>query len=510
MGSSIILKLLNVTTYYRDKKAPKWYLPYGYGANDIELNNISLHIYKGEALAIIGEAESSKALIGRLLSGEIKPDKGKVVRKRDVFFADISDKKQQDDTVHNYVSEAVSLFSDNGKTNKTEELIKEAQLNEQTSQQINQLSDISYANLLFVLAKHSKASVIIFNHIIEHLDDTFVEQAIALSESYIEDNLTIISIDDNLERVEQTSNYATWISHGQLRMTGSVSEVFSQYREHESDWQSLETEDERSNFDLDWKKKRTRVPELSYNFRRTERYEHINTPHAITRFWTILLSCLAALLFVAVLLFNNVGVMNMGNDVNHASIQTKHKDTYEEKLAYGINLKNKVKLKGLNHNKNISAKRYAFLTITGENSKNYRIIIDNKQYTIPKNQIRYFDPAGLFEKHSLKALSPYIHSKYSKFNEFYNGNLHKSHKKVTDSLKPKDDKDNRLVTPILQQPMSMIFNDRNDLTGFVVPIKDKAKLKKKFNIDSDFWIVKSGDGYFMADVKNNKWIYIEL
>ena len=47
----------------------------------------------------------------------------------------------------------------------------------------------------------------------------------------------------------------------------------------------------------------------------------------------------------------------------------------------------------------------------------------------------------------------------------------------------------------------MIFNDQNKLSGFTIPMKDKAKLKEKFNIDNNFWITKSGDGYFMADFK---------
>ncbi|MCL7623843.1 ABC transporter ATP-binding protein, partial [Staphylococcus aureus] len=54
MGSSIVLKLLKVTHYYRNKQNKKWYLPFGYDAEDIDLNNISLHIYQGEALGIIG------------------------------------------------------------------------------------------------------------------------------------------------------------------------------------------------------------------------------------------------------------------------------------------------------------------------------------------------------------------------------------------------------------------------------------------------------------------------
>ena len=76
MASSIVLKLLNITHYYRKKNRKKWYLPYGYDAEDIELNNVSLHLYQGESLGIIGEPGASKTLIARILAGEVKPDKG--------------------------------------------------------------------------------------------------------------------------------------------------------------------------------------------------------------------------------------------------------------------------------------------------------------------------------------------------------------------------------------------------------------------------------------------------
>ena len=51
-GSSIVLKLLKVTHYYRNKQN-KMVFTFGYDAEDIDLNNISLHIYQGEALGII-------------------------------------------------------------------------------------------------------------------------------------------------------------------------------------------------------------------------------------------------------------------------------------------------------------------------------------------------------------------------------------------------------------------------------------------------------------------------
>ncbi|SUM33940.1 sugar ABC transporter ATPase [Staphylococcus gallinarum] len=100
-----------------------------------------------------------------------------------------------------------------------------------------------------------------------------------------------------------------------------------------------------------------------------------------------------------------------------------------------------------------------------------------------------------------KSIAPYMHKNYSNYNEFFNSHLHKKHGKVTDSLVPETDKDNRFVVPIVQQPISMIFNDQNKLTGFTIPIKDKDKLKKKFDIEGDFWITKSGDGLLYGRFK---------
>ena len=38
------------------------------------------------------------------------------------------------------------------------------------------------------------------------------------------------------------------------------------------------------------------------------------------------------------------------------------------------------------------------------------------------------------------------------------------------------------MVPITQQPIKMLFNDEDKLTGFVFPIVDKSKLERKFNI----------------------------
>lgn len=510
MGSAIILKLLNVTHYYRNKTNKKWYLPFNYGADDIELNNISLHVYQGEALGIIGEPNSSKALVGRLLSGEVNPDKGKRVSKTDIFYADISDKRFQRSLVSEFVEQRITLFQNKYSHDMATKIVEQAQLQDKAQIQILELSDEEYAQLLFTLSQFSKSNILIYNQILQYLNDDFFKKAIQLADEYINNNQTIVMIDDDISKIEQASNYIAWISHGQLRKEGSINQVIPIFKDHESDRQSLETTEQQENFDVDWKKSRSKIPELTYNFKRIERYKHAKAPAIIGRFWALFITFIVGAIIMALFMFNDLGKLQFAQNIDQANIQNEQKNPYEDKLAYGIVLNNNVKLEGLRHNGTLNLKQYSFVTITGENNNNYHVVVDGKDYKTAKSNLRYFDSAGLFEKHSGKKLAPYMQHNYINYYEYFNSNLHKDHDKVTKQLVPETGKDNRFVVPITSQPISMIFNDSNQLTGFVYPMKNKEKLKKEFNIEDNFWIVKYSDGYYMADLKNNKWIYIEL
>ena len=79
---------------------------------------------------------------------------------------------------------------------------------------------------------------------------------------------------------------------------------------------------------------------------------------------------------------------------------------------------------------------------------------------------------------------------------------------MNDTLVP--GKKDRFVEPVIEQPIAMLFDDRNHLMGFTYPIVDKSKLEDKYHIKSDVWITKTDEGYFIADLKNSKWLYIEL
>ncbi|HDA6603879.1 TPA: ABC transporter ATP-binding protein [Staphylococcus aureus] len=505
MGSSIVLKLLKVTHYYRNKQNKKWYLPFGYDAEDIDLNNISLHIYQGEALGIIGEPESSKALVGQLLAGAIKPDKGKVVCTEDLFYGYIEDQSLIHQTVEAYTAQLVQLFPYEINDHKAEQIIQYAHLGDFKTKPVNHISKAAYAQLLLSIARSSKSNIIILNHVIDYLTPQFMERAIELTNDYIENNLTIVSIGDDIDKISQVSNYIAWFSHGQLRMEGSLKQVIPSFKEHERDRLSLNSKEEIENFDLDWKKNRTRIPEMTYNFKRVERYNHAKPPKFLVRFWTLASGTILGLALMMLLIFNNIGIISITDFTNRATMQNENKDPYGEKLAYGIAFNGSVDMQG---DKQVAIPKYSVVTITGENSKNYRVTADNKTYYVSKDKLEYFNPAGLYQTHSFKKLAPYMKSNYSNYYAYFNSQLHKKHSSVIKTLVPDDD--NRFVASVTQQPIQLLFNDNNQLYGFVYPIVDKKELKDKFNINNNIWITKVGNGYCIANLKEDKWIYIEL
>lgn len=136
----------------------------------------------------------------------------------------------------------------------------------------------------------------------------------------------------------------------------------------------------------------------------------------------------------------------------------------------------------------------------------YRVNIDNQDYVVENINYNILTQQLYMSRIHLKII-PYMKSNYSNFVDYYNSHLHKNMIELK-TLVP--NKDSRYVVGVTQQPVEMLFNDQDKLTGFVFPIINKDELKDKYHINQDLWIVKSGDGYLIADMKNSKWIYIEL
>ncbi|MBI5974715.1 ABC transporter ATP-binding protein [Staphylococcus canis] len=508
MSSAIVLKMINVTHYYRNQKKHNVLKPFSYQPEDIELNNITLHIYQGEALGIIGEPESSKSLVGEILAGTVQPDKGRVVRTGSLFYANMNQKNVENIKVMDYINDVIQLYTYAVPEHKASQILKYAHLEGYENNNINELDDAQYAQLLFSLARSSQAEIVILSHVLTYLNPEFFEKAKEMSKDYIDNGLTWIAIDNHIDRIEAVSNYIAWISHGQLRHEGALKQVIPTFKVHERDRSTLKNDDEKKHFDEDWKRSRSKMPELTYNFKRTERYHHAEPPAFLSRIWTLTGLFIVGMLLFAILIFADLGKIAPSQTSSNTLAQ-QSKDPYIEKLAYGIVNRNQTQLNGEDNKvKDIKVPRYGFVTITGENKTRYQVEINHQKYTVSKEDLKYFDPAALYESVDQKELEPFLNQNYLSSIEYFNGELNHKHSEVNDKLVP--EKENRFVESIVEQPIAMIFDDQEKLKGFVFPIEQPSKLKEKFHIKEDYWIAKAENGYFIADIKHSKWLYIEL
>lgn len=134
-------------------------------------------------------------------------------------------------TVKDYVTHIVELFPYQISNHKADQVIQYAHVDEQ--QVISKLSKQEFAQLLLSIARSCQSNIIILNHVLQYLDETFMNRATELSNEYINNNQTMVFIDDDIDKIEQVSNYITWVSHGQIRMEGSVNQVIPTFIEHE-------------------------------------------------------------------------------------------------------------------------------------------------------------------------------------------------------------------------------------------------------------------------------------
>ncbi|MGV3244328.1 ATP-binding cassette domain-containing protein [Staphylococcus sp. 11261D007BR] len=508
MGSAIVLKMIKVTHYYRNQKKQNVLKPFSYQPEDIELNNITLHIYQGESLGIIGETASSKSLVGEILAGTVKPDKGRIVRSGSMFYANMNQKSVEHIKVIDYIRDAMKLFPYETPEHKDQQILKYAHLETVENETIDQLTDQQYAQLLFSLARSSKAEIVILSHILSYLTHDFFDKAQQMAKEYINEGLTWVTIDNDIDKVKAVSNYIAWISHGQLREEGSINQVVPQFVVHERDRATLKTEQEKKQFDEDWKKSRSKMPELTYSFKRIERYHHAKPPAFLSRIWMFTSLFLIGMVLFGGLVFANIGNIE-SNQGDPSAITQQSKDPFVDKLAYGVVKKKSVQLDAqASKDKSLTLPKYAFMTIIGENKVRYQVDMNDKTYTVPKEDIHYFDPAALYKEVEQKELEPYLNNNYISSYEYFNGELHNDHKDVNEKLVP--ERKNQYVEPIVEQPISMIFNDQQQLIGYTFPMKNKEKLTNKFNIKDDFWVAKTEDGYFIADMNQSNWLYIEL
>ena len=196
------------------------------------LRDVSFALKKGEALGIIGLNGSGKSTMLKIVSGILKPTKGKVETVGSIaplielgagFDANLSARENI------YLNGAILGYNRAYMDARFDEIVEFAELQDFVDTAIKNYSSGMVARLGFAIATMNVPDILIIDEILAVGDFKFQEKSFQKMQSMMASGVTVVFVSHSIEQVKQICNKALWLEHGSVKMLGEAEEVCNAY-----------------------------------------------------------------------------------------------------------------------------------------------------------------------------------------------------------------------------------------------------------------------------------------
>ena len=196
------------------------------------LNDISFELEKGDSLGIIGLNGSGKSTLLKIISGILKPTKGKVTTVGSIaplielgagFDANLSARENI------YLNGAILGYSREYMNSRFDEIIKFAELEDFVDSAIKNFSSGMVARLGFAIATMNIPDILIIDEILAVGDYKFQQKSFARMQEMINSGATVVFVSHSIEQVKKICKKALWLDHGNVVKFGPSEEVCQEY-----------------------------------------------------------------------------------------------------------------------------------------------------------------------------------------------------------------------------------------------------------------------------------------
>ncbi len=221
-GISLKETFINFFSFKKKKKKEYFYA----------LKNISFKINKGEVIGIIGSNGAGKSTLLKVVSGVMKPTKGKV-KVRGVISPMIELGAGFDPELtareNIYLNGAVLGYSKNFLDEKFEEIVEFSELREFLDVPVKNFSSGMTAKLAFSIATIVNPEILIVDEILSVGDIKFQEKSKQKMMEMIQGGTTVLYVSHSLESIQTLCTKVVWIEHGEIVKIGEAKEVCEEY-----------------------------------------------------------------------------------------------------------------------------------------------------------------------------------------------------------------------------------------------------------------------------------------
>ncbi|MBR1494384.1 MAG: ABC transporter ATP-binding protein [Acidaminococcaceae bacterium] len=200
----------------------------------LALDDVSFHLDRGETLGVIGNNGAGKSTLLKIVSGIMKPTKGRVQVNGTIspmielgtgFDMELS-------AIENiYLSGAVLGYSKKLLAEKQEEIIGFSELADFKDVPVKYYSSGMVARLAFAISTIVMPSVLIVDEILSVGDVPFQKKSFQKMQEMMAGGTTVIYVSHNIDSVKQMCSRCIWLEHGKVQMDGPSAGVCESFME---------------------------------------------------------------------------------------------------------------------------------------------------------------------------------------------------------------------------------------------------------------------------------------
>ncbi|MDD3340959.1 MAG: ABC transporter ATP-binding protein [Bacilli bacterium] len=196
------------------------------------LSDVSFHVNKGEVVGLIGSNGAGKSTLLKVVSGVMKPTKGKVTIAGAVspmieLGAGFDPELTARENI--YLNGAILGYSKVFIDEKFDDIVEFSELRDFLDAPVKNFSSGMTAKLAFSIATIVNPEILIVDEILSVGDIKFQEKSKNKMMEMIKGGTTVLYVSHSIQSIQELCDKVIWLEHGNVRMIGETKELCDAY-----------------------------------------------------------------------------------------------------------------------------------------------------------------------------------------------------------------------------------------------------------------------------------------
>lgn len=196
------------------------------------LSDVSLKVKKGEVVGLIGSNGAGKSTLLKVVSGVMKPTKGKVTVNGDISpMIELGAGFDMNLTAREniYLNGAILGYSKKFLIEKFDEIVEFSELRDFLDVPVKKFSSGMIAKLAFSIATIVNPQILIVDEILSVGDIKFQEKSKNKMMEMITGGTTVLYVSHSIDSIKSLCTKVVWLEHGKIIKMGDPKEICDEY-----------------------------------------------------------------------------------------------------------------------------------------------------------------------------------------------------------------------------------------------------------------------------------------